>query len=121
MSTPRSGRYPIDHRSGEIERLQVQAAAMAADAAIMLERIGVGEGWACLDLGCGPGGITALLSARVKPSGRIVGLDADVAFLEHARVNAAPNVEFIAGNAYRTGLAGGTFDLVHMRFIASTA
>ena len=61
-------------------------------------------GWNCLDLGCGPGGITALLSERVGPTGRVVGLDADAVFLEHARRSAAPNVEFVAGDAYRTGL-----------------
>jgi trans-aconitate methyltransferase len=121
MDQEPTGNYPIERREGEIERLHIQAAALAPDCDIMLERIGVGEGWACLDLGCGPGGITALLSARVGPSGRVTGLDADAVFLEHARQHAAPNVEFIAGDAYRTTLAGGSFDLVHMRFIASTA
>ena len=121
MEQATTGHYPIERREGEIERLHIQSTAMAADCDIMLERIGVGGGWACLDLGCGPGGITALLSTRVGAGGRVVGLDADVAFLEHARVNAAPNIKFIAGNAYRTDLVDGDFDLVHMRFIASTA
>ena len=113
--------YPIERRTGEIERLHVQAAAMAPDCAVMLDRIGVNAGWRCLDLGCGPGGITALLSERVGPSGRVVGLDADEAFLEHARRTAAPNVMFVAGDAYCTGLPERSFDLVHTRFLASTA
>jgi ubiquinone/menaquinone biosynthesis C-methylase UbiE len=121
MDQPATGHYPIERRAGEIERLHIQAAAIAPDCDIMLERIGVGAGWACLDLGCGPGGITALLSARAGAAGRVVGLDADEVFLEHARRHAAPRVEFIAGDAYRTNLAAGGFDLVHMRFIASTA
>jgi SAM-dependent methyltransferase len=87
----------------------------------MLHRIGVGAGWSCLDLGCGPGGITPLLSERVGPTGRVVGFDADRVFLEHARSRAPANVTFIAGNAYDTGLAAHSFDLVHMRFIGSTA
>src|SRR5262249_49423555 len=33
----------------------------------------------------------------------------------------AGNVEFVIGDAYDTGLPGGSFDLVHMRFIGSTA
>ena len=53
-----SGHYPIEHRNGEIERLDVQAAALAPDTEIMLDRVGVREGWRCLDIGCGPGGIT---------------------------------------------------------------
>jgi SAM-dependent methyltransferase len=116
-----SGRYPIERREGEIERLGLQAAAMAPDCAIMLERIGVGAGWRCLDVGCGPGGITALLCERVGQSGRVVGLDADPVFLEHARRHCMANVEFVAGDAYDTGLPSHAFDLVHMRFIASTA
>src|SRR5262245_43405093 len=113
--------YPIERREGEIERLHIQGAAMAPDCAIMLERIGVGPGWACLDLGCGPGGITDLLSARVAPVGRVVGLDAEPIFLDHARGHAATNVEFVVGDAYHTKLPSHAFDLVHMRFLGSTA
>jgi len=121
MDEAPTGHYPIERREGEIERLHIQSAALAPDCDVMLERIGVGAGWTCLDLGCGPGGIAALLSTRVGKSGRVVGLDADAAFIEYARQHAAPNVEFIVGDAYRTKLAGGGFDLVHTRFIASTA
>jgi SAM-dependent methyltransferase len=116
-----TGRYPIERRKGEIERLMIQAEALAADAEIMLERIGVALGWHCLDLGCGPGGITALLSRRVGSSGRVVGLDADAVFLDYARREKRSNVEFVAGDAYRTGLEASSFDLVHLRFLASTA
>jgi ubiquinone/menaquinone biosynthesis C-methylase UbiE len=119
-----TGHYPIERRAGEIERLRIQSAALEFDAGVMLDRIGVGAGWRCLDLGCGPGGIVDLLSARVGPAGRVVGLDADPVFLDHARSRARErghaNVEFVAGDAYRTGLPRGSFDLVHVRFVAST-
>ena len=121
MSNTFSGHYPIEHRSGEIERLLTQSRAMAPDALVMLERIGPMQGWTCLDIGCGPGGITDLLSARVGPSGRVIGLDRNEGFLEHARKSAAANTEFRQGDAYGSDLPAGTFDLVHMRFVASTA
>ena len=117
----KSGHYPLERRAGEIERLHVQGAAMAPDCVIMLERIGVGLGWHCLDLGCGPRGITELLATRVGASGRVVGLDADAAFVDYARQNSGGTVEFMQGNAYATGLPGETFDLVHTRFVGSTA
>jgi ubiquinone/menaquinone biosynthesis C-methylase UbiE len=120
VSTRPSGRYPIERRKGEIERLLAQAEAIAADAEVMLERIGVTAGWHCLDLGCGPGGITGLLSMRVGEAGRVVGLDADPAYLDYARRRKPSNVEFVEGDAYRTGLDGASFDLVHVRFLAST-
>ncbi len=120
---PLSGHYPIDRRAEEIERLRMQAAGMAPDAAVMLDRIGIKPGWRCLDLGCGPGGITGLLGDRVGSTGKVVGFDADPVYLEHARTAARgyANIEFIQGDAYRTGLPEGSFDFVHVRFLASTA
>ena len=115
------GSYPIEHRKGEIERLHIQADAIAPDTLAMLERIGVQPGWSCLDLGCGPRGITDLLSKRVGPNGRVVGVDKDQDFLAYGRAHAPANVEFRHGDAYASGLPDGQFDLVHMRFIASTA
>jgi SAM-dependent methyltransferase len=120
VSAP-TGRYPIERRTGEIERLHVQGEALAADAEALLERIGVAPGWHCLDLGCGPRGITDLLARRAGAQGRVVGLDADPAFVEHGRKSAPPNVDFRQGDAYRTGLPEASFDLVHVRFVASTA
>ncbi len=121
MSAEFSGQYPIERRAGEIERLHTQSAAMAPDTRAMLELVGVGPGWSCLDVGCGPGGITGLLSERVGPQGRVVGLDRDAEFLAHARGRAAANTEFRQGDAYGSDLPAASFDLVHMRFVASTA
>src|SRR5215212_5935073 len=98
------GHYPIERRAGEIERLHVQGAAFARDVDAMLDLIGVGEGWSCVDLGCGPGGITGAMSKRVGASGRVIGLDKDLQFLEHARQRAPENVEFREGDAYASGL-----------------
>jgi SAM-dependent methyltransferase len=116
-----AGHYPLEHRTGEIERLHIQSEAMAPATLAMLDDIGVMPGWSCLDIGCGPGGITSLLSERVGPTGRVVGLDRNPEFLAHARAAAPSNVELRLGNAFDTDLSAGSFDLVHMRFVASTA
>ena len=121
MSEATSGHYPIERRAGEIERLEMQAAVWAHDTEIMLGRIGVSEGWRCLEIGCGPGGITTLLSERVGRSGRVLGLDMDAHFIEYARSRAGANVEFRVGDAFAAELPAESFDLVHMRFVASTA
>jgi ubiquinone/menaquinone biosynthesis C-methylase UbiE len=114
--------YPIEHRAGEIERLRIQSEAVAFDAEVMLDRIGVGSGWRCLDLGCGPGDMIELLRKRVGATGHVVGLDRDAVFLEHARkTHDHANVELVQGDVYRTGLPAGSFDLVHVRFVAATA
>ena len=119
-ATTASGLYSIARREGEVERLALQGAVLAAETEALLDRIGVGAGWRCLDLGCGPGGITAALSARVG-DGSVTGLDFDEAFVALAAEGAPANVRFVRGDAYATGLPDAAFDLVHMRFIASTA
>src|ERR1700678_3009740 len=121
MSLSYSGHYPVEGRAGEIERLLTQGAAMAPDTRVMLDLIGVSDGWSCLDVGCGPGGIPSPLSGRVGPRGHVIGLDKDARFLAHARSGAPANVEFRQGDAYGSDLPAGSFDLVHMRFVASTA
>lgn len=121
MTNSFSGDYPIETRAGEIERLRVQGEAMAPDTERMLEMICVTSGWSCLDIGCGPGGITGLLARRVGATGRVVGLDMNEAFLDHARAGQPENVAFVHGDAFNCALPPGSFDLVHMRFVASTA
>ena len=120
MPTLYTGSYPLESRVGEIERLRIQSVAWAPDTEAMLDLIGVGEAWSCLDIGCGPGGITDLLSRRVGPRGRVIGLDMNSAFIDHARASAPSNTEFLLGDAYGSNLPAGSFDLVHMRFVAST-
>jgi hypothetical protein len=40
VSATYSGNYPIEHRAGEIERLNIQSKAMAPDTLTMLDRFG---------------------------------------------------------------------------------
>ena len=69
-----------------------------------------------LDVGCGPGTITADLAARV-PDGDVLGIDAAGDVLALARQEAErrgqDNVRFEAGDVYRLGFEDGTFDVVH--------
>ncbi|MEV8465835.1 methyltransferase domain-containing protein [Fluviibacterium sp. DFM31] len=116
-----SGHYPIQNRSGEVERLRIQDAALSGATNNLFDAMGVSSGWRCLDLGCGPGGITKYLLDRVGPDGHVTGLDGDEEFLAVARIDKAANSEFILGDAYATGLPDNKFDLVHVRFLASTA
>lgn len=69
--------YPLVTDAHEIERLHIQAAFWRNDAAIALDRMGVPLGGRCLDVCCGPGGITDLLSERVGINGEVIGLDND--------------------------------------------
>jgi SAM-dependent methyltransferase len=72
-----------------------------------------------IDLGCGPAGVLALLAERVGPNGRVVGLDSDPNHVALARAFASgqglAQVEIVQADANQTGLAAGSFDLVHAR------
>jgi ubiquinone/menaquinone biosynthesis C-methylase UbiE len=69
-----------------------------------------------LDLGCGPGTITADLAERVAP-GRVVGVDrSEDVLAEAARVAAdrgLDNVTFETGDAYDLRFGDGELDVVH--------
>jgi SAM-dependent methyltransferase len=80
-------------------------------AAYLLPRLG--PGLSLLDVGCGPGTLTADLAARVAP-GRVVGVDLSADVLEEAR-GVAPDVEFVAGDFRDPSLSLGlgAFDVVH--------
>ncbi len=73
-------------------------------------------GMSLLDIGCGPGTITADLAARVAP-GRVTALEvsADVLRLAEAEVAARGqrNVDFAVGDAHALDFPDGTFDVVH--------
>jgi len=101
----------------------MQSDLFRSDAVFMLDRIGVEPGWRCLDLCCGIGGITDLLSRRVGLAGSVIGADADpdkLAFADDwAVVNDFGNVHFVQSDAFATPFAAGSFDLVHCRFALS--
>jgi len=71
-------------------------------------------GMRVLDVGCGPGTITADLARRVAP-GPVLGIDREEAPLIEAREVAAglANVTFTRGDVYALETARASFDVVH--------
>jgi SAM-dependent methyltransferase len=66
-----------------------------------------------LDVGCGPGTITADLAGRLAP-GRVVGLDRAPEVLAQARAGQeGENLEFLPGDVYRLPFGEASFDVVH--------
>jgi ubiquinone/menaquinone biosynthesis C-methylase UbiE len=70
-----------------------------------------------IDLACGPGTVACALAQRVR---HVVGLDSTLPMLEQARGFARQqgldNVEWRAGDVYRTPFADGSFNIVTCRF-----
>ncbi|HEX4700906.1 MAG TPA: methyltransferase domain-containing protein [Pseudonocardiaceae bacterium] len=66
----------------------------------------------CLDVGCGPGNVTAQLGKLVGKKGLALGVDVSVAMLRRAVASAAPNVGFLRADATDLPLLDDTFDAV---------
>jgi SAM-dependent methyltransferase len=74
------------------------------------------SGATVLDVGCGPGTITADLAALVAP-GRVTALEVTDAALDLARAEIArrglTNVDFVTGDVHALDFPDGAFDVVH--------
>lgn len=66
-----------------------------------------------LDVGCGPGTITADFARRVAP-GRVVGIDRSPGIVDDARAGSAEaNADYAVGDVYALEFADDSFDVVH--------
>jgi ubiquinone/menaquinone biosynthesis C-methylase UbiE len=73
-------------------------------------------GMTVLDVGCGPGTITAGIAERIAP-GRVLGIDNAPEILDTARATAhdrgVDNVDFAVGDVYAIDADHASFDVVH--------
>ena len=68
-----------------------------------------------LDIGCGPGTITADLAALL-PEGRVIGIDAELEVLVEAS-SSSPRTPFLAADLYDLPLADDSVDAVHLHMV----
>ncbi len=80
-----------------------------------LERLGVGPGWRCAELGAGAGSIARWLSDRVGPDGSVTAVDRDTSLL--AELGTRDNVTVVTGDLGTVDLGSSCLDLVHSRSV----
>jgi SAM-dependent methyltransferase len=77
-----------------------------------LQKIGVAEGWRCLEIGAGAGSIATWLCGRVGPSGMVVATDLQTKFLEAID---SSNLEVRKHDISKDELETDAFDFVSAR------
>ena len=115
------GGYAIEGGRADADRLARQARVMAEATAAFLGRVGLGAGWACLDVGCGDGQVTLALARAAGPTGRALGIDVDQQALDIARRSAREaglSPEFIRADAAEPP-ERDAFDLAYARLVLS--
>ncbi len=102
------------------ERLQVLHRSRWPDTAELFQRVGVGPGMRCLDLGCGGGDVTFELVRLVGPTGHVTAIDMDEVKLDLAREAAGArklsNVALRLANVMEWDETAA-YDLVYCRFL----
>jgi len=79
-----------------------------------IERLAVGRGARCLEIGGGRGSITRWLSDRVGPEGHVTATDLQLDFLSAVD---GPNVEILRHDIRTDTFPERSFDLVHTRAV----
>lgn len=111
MSEP----YPFDHAATlELERLHAVESAYDPATMPLLEELGVGEGWRCLEVGAGAGSVACWLAERVGPAGLVVATDLETSYLDGL---VRPNLKVVRHDVIAEPAPEGPFDLVHARLV----
>ena len=114
--------YVLGGEPGERQRLELQNQLWRPLAEAGWRRAGLAAGGSVLDVGSGPGFAGVDLARAVGPQGRVLGLESNAIFREHARQlareAALPQLEIRAHNLLEAPLEISGFDLAWCRWVA---
>jgi SAM-dependent methyltransferase len=117
VPAPPVGRYPLENSTErEGKRLSMLEELGDPVTTRWFDRIGVGSGWHCAELGAGRGSLVQWLSDRVGATGTVTAVDRDAGLL-HALAERCPNVAVVEADLCGLALPAGRFDLVHTRSV----
>jgi ubiquinone/menaquinone biosynthesis C-methylase UbiE len=114
--------YVLGRSPEEYERLRLQARMWEPETERLFDRIGLGPGDHCLDVGCGPGEAMRLMAERVGADGRVTGIDVDAALgaqaVEMLHDAGHGNCRFDPIDVETSAdVPGAPFDLVYARLL----
>ncbi|KIJ23458.1 hypothetical protein M422DRAFT_786168 [Sphaerobolus stellatus SS14] len=108
-----SGRYLHGHHESVLRSHTWRTATNSATYLVPYLK----PGMKLLDVGCGPGTITADFASLVGPDGNVIGIDSTSGVLTQAQETAnqrgIQNIEFQVGDIHALQFPDNTFDVVH--------
>ena len=105
--------YRLPHDlAGEQQRLALMSALLDPIERVYIERLGVGPGWRCLELGSGNGSIAKILAELVGPSGHVVASDIDIGYMAELKT---PRLEVRRIDVLKDEIEAGFYDFVVAR------
>ena len=107
--------YTLDNR-WEAARARLEALEASCDpfTASHLDKVGVGPGWHCLEVGAGAGSVARMLCERVGPDGHVLAVDLEPTLLADV---SEPNLEVRRLDVVVDELPEAAFDLIHTRLV----
>ena len=115
------GSYLLGANQQELERLLFQQSVWGHVTKKFLDRLNVGRGWRCLDVGAGPGLVSMDLRELVGEAGEVTALDPSQFYLDwlrkQVRERGWTNVKCIQGTAEDAPLSSRSYDLIFVRWV----
>ncbi|MGH2569407.1 MAG: class I SAM-dependent methyltransferase [Bacteroidota bacterium] len=123
MSNNNPPAYLLGINEAELERLRFQQIVWGPVTDRFFDRLGVQQGWRCLDVGAGPGLVTAQLRERVGDTGAVTALEPAKYYLElfaqEVQKRRWTNVKLLQGTVEEASLPSRHYDLIFARWVAS--
>jgi ubiquinone/menaquinone biosynthesis C-methylase UbiE len=110
--------YLLDNANAKADtRMDVLARLYDEPTQRALERVGVGAGWHCLEVGGGGGSVARWLAGRVGAKGRVLCTDINTRIIDGHGGNTPGNLEVQCHDIANDPLPTASFDLVHARLV----
>src|SRR4051795_5267543 len=87
------GDYVLGTRDDEVERLGLQHRVWRGRVLEAFGKAGIGPGQTIIDIGAGPGFVSADLAELVAPGGKVIALERSRHFADKLRARGLANVE----------------------------
>lgn len=105
----------------EMTRLQTQAEEFSSSTEESMMKLGIKPDMKVVDIGCGTGSVSFMISPMVGELGRVVGVDSNQYAINYcneiARSQGILNAKFIISDATSLDFESHTFDISYSRFL----